>query len=1629
MGCRTATFSAAAALRIYITFIHFAVVSKKGKIAGFCRVVLRVFLGVFLLVLGLVVGLYSPWVQDSLCDAALKYVNARGADMEIGLDRLRLRFPLKVQVSGLSVSDRTTGDTLIRAEAMYASVKLLPLLKGDVDVSRATLINARYVMGAPDSALYLRAEIGKLDLNPARVSLGSPMTIDLEDATLAHSRVSIAIRPDSTAADTAAKESSPMVFKAGRLHFVDFSYVMSLDPGIDSIGMTFGDAVLADGTVDLGGQSVDVRSLTGKGLMAAYIAAPAGQTDRPEAAEEADSTSSAPSKPWTVKVKDIDFDGGNALYTSRGYEPQPGMDFGYISVDSLRLHVTDFFNRASELTLPIALLEARERCGLDLTANGTLAIDSVGLHIDSFTLATPRGTRLNADGLMGMGDMARDGSLPLRLEAEGEAAPADLASMFPAMAVIASGLPENSKIELKADVRGTTSRLDIEALAMDVNRCFDLKADGSVDWPMNPQKLGGEIAFDGNIYNITSLKNKMLDRALSKMFNIPPMTLKGRVAMKGDNISGHAAIATGKGSLAADGSWTSTNEGYNADISLNDFPVDAILPAYGVGRVTARLQADGHGLNPLSHTMAAKAGFDITSAEYGGYTYCDLSGTVDLADGHATADIRSTDPAARFELTASGNLSPEPLVWTGTLDLTRLDLQAMKMSASPMSFAAKMDFSASVAPADSIYNADITMPSFAMTDSAGTVSTDSIAVTLESDASSTRLRITNENLLATLFADAPLLSMADGFTAASDTLTSMLARHSFDIVSLQKALPEFRFRFSAGRRNLLARYLAKSDMSFNDLDMTVANDSLITMRAGVRRFVTGSTTLDTITFSARQDSTRLLFKAEMNNRPGTFDDFAHVRLRGYVSEQNAKMMIDQRNIKGNTGFNIGASASYADSTLRVVLVPTDPIIGYKQWTVNGDNYVTYDFPHRHIDANLHLLNAGSSVELYTIHDEHHGEEGHVHDEFAQEDIVLKVKNLRLSDWLSLNPFAPPVKGIASADMRVRWDSGSLNGSGTIGVDSLYYGKERVGDFLADVDLSTNAAGTVKAKAGLTVNGVRTIDIEGSLNDSTAVSPFNLDFSMIHFPLATMNPFMPAGTVKLRGMLNGKMDITGDLSAPRFNGAIDFDSTAVRVNMLGTDFTFSETPIDVVDNLVSFKNFSITGTNKNPLKVNGTADITNLSNVALDLSLSARDMGLVNSSRPPKYADVYGKAFIDLDATVKGNMSFLSVDAGLTLLGGTNVFYNIPDAANTIQSMKNDQMVRFVQFNDTASFNAEEKLPESSMAMSIDAVLTIEAGSTITVNLSSNGTDKLQIQPEGTLNYTQPPLSDGRLTGRLNLNKGMVRYSLPVLGEKSFDFQEGSYVSFTGPMLNPSLGIKAVDKVRANVTQEGQNSRLINFDVILSATGTLNTMNVAFDLSTTDDLTIANELQSMTAEQRANQAMNLLLYGTYTGPGVKANANLSGNALYGFLEGKLNSWAAQNIRGVDLSFGINQYDKTFDGTTSTATQYSYKVSKSLFNDRFKIVVGGNYSTDANNDENLSQNLINDISFEYLLNRQGTMLVRLFRHTGYESILEGEVTQTGVGFVYRRKIHTLLDMFRPFRKNTIPEPEPVPESTTE
>ncbi|MDE7472541.1 MAG: translocation/assembly module TamB, partial [Muribaculaceae bacterium] len=795
-------------------------------------------------------------------------------------------------------------------------------------------------------------------------------------------------------------------------------------------------------------------------------------------------------------------------------------------------------------------------------------------------------------------------------------------------------------------------------------------------------------------------------------------------------------------------------------------------------------------------------------------------------------------------------------------------------------------------------------------------------------------------------------------TAALDTI---IANYDFKMTRLSDALPPFTLDLSAGENNIISSYLDSRDMGIQSLLVRAGNDSSISMRANLLGFNTGTTAIDTITANIFQTGDTLVYRFHVGNRAGTLDQWARVNALGRAYGHHTSLLFNQQNIDGNMGYRFGFIASWAPDRLRVQLVPTNPIIGYKTWTVNDSNFVTIDMAAKHFDADLEMHSTESSIHLYTEHDEHN--------DSTQEDLILKIKDIKLAEWIAVNPFAPPVAGDLSADMRFGWSNSAINGEGLISLTDLFYNKQRVGSFDLGVDLSTNKSGTVRANASLMVDSIKTITAEGNLNDSTARNPFLLDFKMIHFPLHILNPFLPKDMARLNGTLNGTMDITGSLAEPIFNGYLDFDSTMLTIPMFGTSFTFSDAKIPMDSNVVTFDNYTITGANANPLSINGTVDARHISNILLDLSANAREMQIVNSKKK-RGVQVYGKAFIDLDASVRGTMSRLGVKADLSILDNTNVTYIMESATDNLTSRSNTDMVKFVNFADTTLVQDVDTVAASSMMMSVDATLNIRQGSTIGIDLSTDGKNRVQLLSQGTLNYNMSYMGDTRLTGRLNLNGGYVRYTPPFMSEKLFDFQEGSYVSFNGNMLNPYLNIRAIDVLRANVQQEGQNSRLINFDVILSVTNSLDNMNVAFDLATDDDITVANELQSMSAEQRANQAMNLLLYNVYTGPGTHASSSLNGNPLFSFLESQVNSWAANNIKGVDLSFGIDQYDRTVNGASSTTTSYSYKVSKSLFNDRFKISVGGNYASDADSEENMAQNLISDISFEYDITSSGS-----------------------------------------------------------
>ncbi len=1555
-------------------------------------------MAIVLLASGIVLTLYSPWGQERVRTALVGYINKQEG-IEVKLDALSLKFPLDVDIAGVMLVQK--GDTMVTADTLSASVGLMPLFKGKVEIEQASLRNAYYQLGNADSLMWLRLWAGDVSLRPASVELQS-MDIRLSDGTIADGTVDMVLRQDTAAAtpaDTTA--ATAMKISLDKLTLERFTYKMSMLPTIDSLGTTIGSGVLTAGVIDMQSQRVTLKSMIGDHMAAAYIAPDSATIAATPVAPPSESTS----PPWTIEIDTIHFADSKALYTTRGVTPLPGLDFAYIQADSIDLGISNFYNQATTLSLPLTL-HAVERCGVELNATGTFSLDSTAMYFREFDITTPV-TTLKADGMMGMGDMLTDTSLPLRLSAGGECAFSDLMKMFPGYAPYISLLPKGGNASVGLDLHGTAGELDIDRLRLAVNGCVRLNASGSLQNIFSTDRMGGDIEFTGNIMDVKDILNAFVDPSMG--LKVPPMTLGGKAHIRGGDMAANIKATTLGGKIALDARYNSNTEGYDLGIDTHDFPVNAFMPDLGVGKATLSLSAKGRSFDLLARNAAIDANATVKSIVYSGYTYEDITLDAALHNGKANINASVNEPDAKLRLSAEGNLDGDTYSWTASLDGEHIDMMALHLSETPMQMSLQMDADASYTPKTNEIDAKMRIPEFYYKgDQNMEFTLSDITAHLFANDSTTSLALNNRDLVAHASSPSGLTAIMAQTDSLMAVLDHQMAQKQINVDSLQKAMPRFNLDIVAGDDNLINDILKTSQMSIRHLSVAALNDSTIRLNSTINSLSTGSMMLDTVRVDASQVDQKMHMIATLDNKKGNLDEFAHVRLDGMLNLNNISMRITQQNASGETGYDLGAIALLADSTVTGRLFPLNPVIGYKKWTVNIDNFLKYDLADKHIDANLKMKGDDSSLQLFTAHQ--HGP-GHEEHNDSINDVTLRISDIHLQDWISFNPFAPPISGDLSADINLLWDGGNdINGKGNIALSNFFYDNRKVASMQLDLDVATNISGTVRAKADLMVDGEKTMSIAGNLNDSNSESPFNLDLSLIRFPLSTVNPFLPEDMAQLAGVLNGQMIVSGDAANPIINGEIDFENTAVKVGMVNTSYSFSEVKIPVVDNMVSFNNFEIRGANDNPLQINGTVNIKSMSDPSYDLTMKARNMMVVNTQKAARNAVLFGKGYMDIDVKAKGNLNFMQLNADISILSGTNVTYVMLDSPEELTSSAQD-MVKFVNLNDSSAVAVADSLVNQEMMMALDAKLTIQNGTTLNVELPSGGpgtgSGKAQIQPEGSFTYSQSPLDqDGRLLGRLNINGGYAKYTIPVIGqEKRFSFDRGSYIAFNGDMLNPVLNIHASDRLKANVTQEGSNSRLVNFDISLNVTGTLDKMDVAFDLSTDDDLTVANELQSMTPEQRANQAMNMLLYNMYTGPGTSASANLSGNPLFSFLENQLNNWAANNIKGVDLSFGIDQYDKTTNGYTSSAMTYSYQVSKTLFNDRFKIIVGGNYSTDTNADENIAENLINDISFEYFLNQQQTMLVKLFRHMGYESILEGEVTQTGVGFVYRRKLDRL------------------------
>ena len=1258
----------------------------------------------------------------------------------------------------------------------------------------------------------------------------------------------------------------------------------------------------------------------------------------------------------------VNYDTGNAL-------PAEGFDPSHIALRDIRIGIDSVLYQGRNMNAVIREFSMNERSGLSVTSlTGRVFADSTLIRVPYFRLLTPHSEmNLTAQTYWELVNIPTTGRLTARFNA--------LIGKQDVL-LFAGELPDAFKdaypfrpLVVQAGTEGNLKSMQISRFKIDLPGAFSLDGGGELYNLMDSVTRSAAIDLKmrtGNLNFLTALADMKPGAPLV----IPDsMLLDARLGMEGPKYDARLQLKEKEGRLNLTANLNTNTEVYSADLKIEDLQVNHFLPHDSIYELTTSLSARGRGLDFTSYRSVATVNASIDKLHYADYRISgiELSGAVKNAV--ATAQLTSDNALLKMKADAEYHLAHRYPDGKVELDVTSLDTEKLVGVSLGKEKVLAFQFTGEVRK-ERVFT-----------------------------------HLTSGDLKLNLSARAGLEPLIRQSTHFADILMRQLDNKELNHAELRKALPTAIFSFSAERNNPMAWYLATQKISYQDASVKIgcAPDWGINGKASLHALKIDTLQLDTIFLTLKQDTSRISLHGGVINGPKNPQISFKSILTGEIRDKDAELTAQYINDKGKTGllFGVNAKPLYGGrgkgNGIALTLIPEEPVIAFHKFRFEEHHNWIYLHNNMRVYANVDMQdNEGMGIRMQSLPS----------DTVSLQNMDVELRRIRLDELFSILPYMPDITGLLSAEAHYIQTENSLELSAEASIDDLTYERQRIGDVSLGATWLPGEAGKQYVNTYLTHEGTEIMVADGALYPTiSGKDSIVVNSTLEHFPLTIANVFVPDQVVTLSGDMDGDLHITGYTDTPLINGGLSLDSVSVYARQADARFTFDNRPIQVQNNRIVFDKFAIYTTSKNPFSIDGYVDFRDMSRPMANLKLFAENYTLLNAKRT-KESMVYGKVFVDLDATVRGPLEALMMRGNVNLLGNTDVTYVLTDSPLTVQDRLSD-LVTFTSFADTTSLNKEE-VPTLSLG-GLDMIMTVHIDPAVRLkaDLSADRSSRVELEGGGDLSLQYTPQGDLTLTGRYTLTGGMMKYALPVIPLKEFQIQNGSYVDWTGNPMDPLLNFRATERMRASVSQEDGTSRMVNFDISIVVKNRLDNLSLAFEIDAPDDASVQNQLAGMGPDERSKQAVAMLATGIFladSGSGGGMNLNM-GAALNSVLASQINALTG-NMKNASLSFGVEDHDDSDAG--GKRTDYSFRYSQRLFNDRFQIVLGGKVSTGANATNDV-ESFIDNISLEYRLDQSGTRYIRLFHNKNYESVFEGEITETGVGLVLRKKMDRLSELF--------------------
>lgn len=830
-------------------------------------------------------------------------------------------------------------------------------------------------------------------------------------------------------------------------------------------------------------------------------------------------------------------------------------------------------------------------------------------------------------------------------------------------------------------------------------------------------------------------------------------------------------------------------------------------------------------------------------------------------------------------------------------------------------------------------------------------------------------------------------------TRLISTVQQQMEAKVIDQKELLGLLPSGHFMLDSGTDNFFCQLLKQNGYALR----TAKADITSSPETGLNGFINvdslayqSDVTIDTLRIKLKSDGNTLNYDLAVANTPANSYPYRG-SIEGSFFEKGIVTRALVQDKEGKTGLDLGLRAAMEGNGVKLDITSPTAILGYKAFQVNEGNYV-YMGQDRRVSAKMTLrASDGAGVQLYT----------NDADTTALQDITLAVNQFELDKVLAVLPFAPRISGTLNGDYHVVQTESDLTVSSDMTVKNLIYENSPMGNVGTQLVYMPQGDGSHYVDAIIMKDDEEVGTLTGTYKDE-GKGYLDARLSMNEFPLYYINGFVPEQIVGLQGAGEGTLSLQGSLDQLDINGEVYLDSTRLVSVPYGVSMRFADDPVTIEHSRLKFENFEMFANNDQPLNIQGYLDFRDFNNMYLDVRMRADNFQLIDAKENAR-SEAYGKAFINFRGAMRGPLNQLKMGGKVDVLGATDMAYVMRDAQLTADS-ELDNLVQFANFGDT--------IPEvinrpDITGLDMNLSVSVDEQAHIICYLTADHSNYIDLIGGGTLYMSYDPTNELQLRGRYTLSNGEMKYSLPIIPLRTFQIQDGSYIEFTGNPMQPTLNITATEQVKTAVaSSDNSQGRIVDFDCGVRLSKTFPNMGIEFIIEAPEDAQMRNELSMKSEEERSKLAVSMLASGMYLDSNVGNFAMNS--ALASFLQTEVNKITGSAFRSMGLDLTANM-ESTTDATGSLHTDYTFKFSKRVLNNRLRISMGGKVSTGATTAEENGA-YFDNFSLEYRLNQKETQYLKLYYEREAYDWLEGNISEFGGGFSWRRKLRHFKDIFK-------------------